>query len=88
MQGNCLGLSRTLQRARLERLTVTELNADLLTNYPRSANYDLTWVMQHLMGPNVLWLTEYLTQVLDLKPGMRIDAGRALGFTRVVGRKP
>ena len=24
------------------------------------------------MGPNVLWLTDALTQVLDLRPGMRV----------------
>jgi cyclopropane fatty-acyl-phospholipid synthase-like methyltransferase len=53
-------------------LTVTDLNADVLATYPRSAKHDLPWVMQHLMGPNVLWLTESLSQLLDLRPGMRV----------------
>jgi len=30
-------------------------------HFPRSAYYDLEWVMEILMGPNVLWLTETLT---------------------------
>jgi len=30
-------------------------------HFPRSASYDLEWVMEILMGPNVLWLTETLT---------------------------
>jgi cyclopropane fatty-acyl-phospholipid synthase-like methyltransferase len=40
--------------------------------YPRSAQYDPEWVLDNLMGPNVLWLTEALTQVMELKPGMRV----------------
>jgi SAM-dependent methyltransferase len=53
--------------------TPAELTAQLtLAQYPRSASYDPTWVMDNLMGPNVLWLAEALTQVMDLKPGMRV----------------
>ncbi|MCX6020597.1 MAG: methyltransferase domain-containing protein [Chloroflexi bacterium] len=36
---------------------------------------------QNLMGPNAVWLTEALTQVMDLKPGMRVldmGCGRAM----------
>ena len=44
-----------------ERLTVAQ--------FPRSAAYDPDWVMRHLMGPNVLWLTEFLTQAMELRPG-------------------
>ncbi len=49
--------------------------------YPRAATYDPRWVMQHLMGPNVLWLTEALTQHMALSPGMRVldlGCGKAL----------
>lgn len=47
--------------------------ADLtLPQYPRSSLYDPTWVISNLMGPNVLWLTEALTQLMDLTPGMRV----------------
>jgi cyclopropane fatty-acyl-phospholipid synthase-like methyltransferase len=49
--------------------------------YPRSARYDLQWIMDNSMGPNAVWLTEGLTQVMDLKPGMRVldmGCGKAL----------
>jgi cyclopropane fatty-acyl-phospholipid synthase-like methyltransferase len=40
--------------------------------FPRANRYDPAWVMENLMGPNVLWLAEALTQVMELKPGMRV----------------
>jgi SAM-dependent methyltransferase len=40
--------------------------------FPRSAGYAPRWVLENLMGPNVLWLAEALTQVMELKPGMRV----------------
>ena len=40
--------------------------------YPRASSYDPALVLENLMGPNVLWLTESLTQVIDLQPGMRV----------------
>jgi SAM-dependent methyltransferase len=40
--------------------------------YPRSAGYDVQWQIDNLMGPNVLWLTEYLCAAMDLRPGMRV----------------
>lgn len=40
--------------------------------YPRSARYDPAWFHFNHMGPNVLWLTEALTAVIDLQPGMRV----------------
>ena len=43
-----------------------------LDEFPRSAKYDVAWTIDNMMGPNVLWLTEYLSQVMDLKPGMRV----------------
>lgn len=43
-----------------------------LDDYPRSARYDPEWVMSNLMGPNVLWLAEALSQVMELRPGMRV----------------
>jgi SAM-dependent methyltransferase len=41
-------------------------------DFPRTSSYDPKWVFLNHMGPNVLWLTEWLTQVLDLQPGMRV----------------
>ena len=38
----------------------------------RSNAYDPDWVIANMMGPNVMWLTESLSQVMSLKPGMRV----------------
>ena len=49
--------------------------------FPRSQKYDLAWVLANQMGPNVLWLTESLTNVMALAPGSRVldlGCGRAL----------
>ena len=43
-----------------------------LEGYPRSAVYDPQWALENLMGPNVLWLAESLSQVMELRPGMRV----------------
>lgn len=40
--------------------------------FPLSSKYDPEWVLENEMGPNVLWLTEALCRVMDLKPGMRV----------------
>jgi len=49
--------------------------------FPRSAKYDPEWVLKGWMGPNVLWLTEWLCEKMELKPGMRVldmGCGKAL----------
>lgn len=49
--------------------------------FPRSGSYDPDWILDNQMGPNALWLVEWLIQVLPLKPGMRVldlGCGRAL----------
>jgi ubiquinone/menaquinone biosynthesis C-methylase UbiE len=56
---------------------------ELLKNdkYPRSAKYDPAWVLKGWMGPNVIWLTEWLCEKMELKPGMRVldmGCGKAL----------
>jgi hypothetical protein len=41
--------------------------------FPRSAGYHPEWVMATVSGgANSLWLTEWLTEALDLRPGMRV----------------
>ena len=40
--------------------------------FPRSAKYDPDWMMDNQMGPNALWLTEWLCEALALEPGMRV----------------
>lgn len=50
-------------------------------SFPRSAAYDPRWVAENMMGPNVLWLAESLSQVLEFRPEHRIldlGCGRAL----------
>ncbi len=39
---------------------------------PRSSRYDPEWMGKNEMGPNAVWLTEYLTQKMDLKANMRV----------------
>lgn len=56
---------------------------ELLKNecFPRSSKYDPEWVLKGWMGPNVLWLTEWLCEKMVLKPGMRVldmGCGKAL----------
>ncbi len=52
--------------------------------FPRSNLYDPEWVMDNQMGPNALWLVEWLCEKLDLKPGMRIlDLGCGTAMTSI-----
>ncbi|MDE0136269.1 MAG: hypothetical protein OXM54_15675 [Acidimicrobiaceae bacterium] len=49
--------------------------------FPRSANYDPDWVLDNMMGPHALWLTESLAESMELSPPMRVldlGCGRAL----------
>lgn len=49
--------------------------------FPRSRAYDVAWQLENQMGPNALWLCEWLTEGLGLEPGQRVldlGCGRAL----------
>src|SRR5262245_50627098 len=50
--------------------------------FPRASAYNPDWVLAAVSGgANPLWLTEWLTDALDLRPGMRVldlGCGRAL----------
>lgn len=50
--------------------------------FPRSAGYHPDWMVASCSGgANALWLTEWLTEALDLRPGMRVldlGCGRAM----------
>ena len=50
--------------------------------FPRSAKYNPDWLLASISGAtNPLWLTEWLTSALDLRPGMRVldlGCGRAV----------
>lgn len=65
-------------------LTPEQADRLRLPHYPRAATYDPHWALEHLMGPNVLWLAEALTQVLDLRPGMRVlDMGCGMALSSI-----
>src|SRR6187455_2913720 len=50
--------------------------------FPRASAYNPEWVLASVSGgANPLWLTEWLCEALDLKPGMRVldlGCGRAM----------
>ena len=41
--------------------------------FPRASGYHPEWIMASVSGgANSLWLSEWLTEALDLRPGMRV----------------
>ena len=49
--------------------------------FPRAGHYDPQWVLQNQMGLNAIWLTEWLCEDMDLRPGLRVldlGCGKAL----------
>jgi len=41
--------------------------------FPRSSRYHPEWILASVSGgANALWLTEWLTEAMDLQPGMRV----------------
>jgi len=61
-----------------------QINPEILQKeqFPRSNKYDPMWVIKNEMGPHPLWLTEFLVQPINLKPGMRVlDLGCGKGIT-------
>lgn len=65
--------------------TPSDLAAKLtLPAYPRSGTYDAQWQVDTMMGPNVLWLTESLTNSMALEPGMRVlDLGCGMATSSI-----
>lgn len=52
--------------------------------FPLSAKYDPEWVLKGWMGPNVLWLTEWLCEKMELRPGMRVlDMGCGKAYSSI-----
>jgi cyclopropane fatty-acyl-phospholipid synthase-like methyltransferase len=49
--------------------------------FPRSSQYDPDWLLENQMGPNAVWLVEWLSETLPLRAGMRVldlGCGRAM----------
>ena len=57
--------------------------------FPRSSKYHPEWVVAGASGgANALWLTEWLSEALDLRPGMRVlDLGCGLAMSSVFLRR-
>jgi cyclopropane fatty-acyl-phospholipid synthase-like methyltransferase len=52
--------------------------------FPRSSKYERDWMLQNQMGPNAVWLCEWLCEALPIGPGMRIlDLGCGRAMTSV-----
>ena len=59
---------------------------DLLNKpeFPLSGRYDPDWLLENQMGPNALWLLEWLLADLPLSPGMRVlDLGCGKALTSI-----
>lgn len=53
-------------------------------NYPLSAKYDPNWMYENRNGCQCLWLVESLSQILPLKPGMKVlDIGCGNALTSI-----
>jgi cyclopropane fatty-acyl-phospholipid synthase-like methyltransferase len=61
----------------------------LSDRFPRSSSYHPDWVIASASGgANSLWLTEWLAEALDLKPGMKVlDLGCGSGASSVFLRR-
>src|SRR5438128_625464 len=44
----------------------------LASRFPRAAKYNFDWVIENHMGHNTLWLTEAMSQVMNIRPEMRV----------------
>lgn len=52
--------------------------------YPISAKYDPNWMFDNKMGCPCLWLCESLTELMSLKPGMKVlDLGCGTALTSI-----
>jgi len=63
-----------------------QINHDIFYSeqFPRSNQYDPMWILNNNMGLHPLWLTEFLVQSFNLKPGMRVlDLACGKGMTSV-----
>ena len=43
-----------------------------LKQFPLSSKYDIKWLSENEMGPCSTWLTEYLSEAMDLKSDMQV----------------
>jgi cyclopropane fatty-acyl-phospholipid synthase-like methyltransferase len=67
------------------------MTADLLSSdrFPRASKYNPEWLIAGVSGAaNSLWMTEWLSEAMDLRPGMRVlDLGCGRGASSVFLRR-
>lgn len=52
--------------------------------FPRTRSYDAAWQLDNQMGPNALWLAEWLCEAMALERGMRVlDLGCGKAMTSI-----
>jgi len=55
-----------------------------IDRFPRASAYDPEWVIENQMGPNALWLAEWVCENFRLEPGMRVlDMGCGKAMTSI-----
>ncbi len=60
------------------------INPLIKPEFPLSAKYDPDWMLDNQMGPNAVWLMEWLAGALTLRPGLRVlDLGCGRAMTSV-----
>jgi len=65
-------------------LTPDTRHALTRAHYPRANAYDPTLVFANEMGPNTLWLMEWLCDAIELRPGVRVrDMGCGRGMSSI-----
>ena len=65
--------------------TIAKLQQMLsLEQFPRASAYDIEWVSENEMGPNAMWLTEFLSEKMHFRKGMKVlDLGCGKGLSSV-----
>jgi cyclopropane fatty-acyl-phospholipid synthase-like methyltransferase len=70
--------------ARRSNSSLYEQAIIMQSRFLRSSKYDTAWMIETAMGPNVLWLAEWLTEAVELKPRMRVlDLGCGMAASSI-----
>ena len=60
-----------MSRLTLHQTKEALAKAFVVDEFPRSAKYHTDWLIENMMGRNVLLITRSLAEVMDLKPEAR-----------------
>ena len=67
-----MGKKMTENKDKITSILTNETHALSHSIFPLSSKYKPEFVFENNMGPNVLWLTEWLVRDMNIVPGMRI----------------